>query len=65
MIPDTTVIFILRLYSIYSRSTPILVTFSILLVAELATKIVCSRFSLIFILPLIDVKSGHSPTVLA
>ncbi|CAL1709298.1 unnamed protein product [Somion occarium] len=33
------VIFILRLYSIYSRSFPILVTFSLLLVAEIAVKI--------------------------
>ncbi|KAK7683085.1 hypothetical protein QCA50_013758 [Cerrena zonata] len=33
------VIFILRLYSIYSRSVPVLVTFSLLLAAELGTKI--------------------------
>lgn len=42
--PDHAVIFILRLYSIYSRSVPILVSFSILLLAELGTKIVGLRF---------------------
>ena len=35
-----TVIFILRLYSIYSKSKPVLYTFSTLLVVELAIKIV-------------------------
>lgn len=58
----STVIFILRLYSIYARSQTILITFTILLLAELGVKIVRTIPLLMHVRLTFDtLRSGPSP----